>query len=60
MWKFISRKLVVIILNFLIIGANKKYNLGLTDPDIISLASVSGAYVLGQSYVDSVEKKHKD
>ena len=53
MWKWLSRKLLVVLVNIGVIALNKQYNLGLSETDTITLAGVSAAYILGQSYQNS-------
>jgi hypothetical protein len=53
MWKFFSRKLLVILINIGIVSLNKKLDLGLNETDILSVAGASTAYILGQSYQDA-------
>jgi hypothetical protein len=50
--KWASRKLLVAVLALVLVAVNRKLGLDLTEGDILALAGMAAAYVLGQGWVD--------
>jgi len=55
--KIKSRKLIVAAIGSLLILLNEQIGLDMSTETMASVASVVAAYILGQSYVDSINKK---
>jgi len=56
MRKFLSRKFLLPILYGLFVVGNTKYNIGLNDTELISIAGAVSSFVIGESYIDAQHK----
>lgn len=48
----VSKKLFVTVFTALLVAANEKYNLGLSNDTIITLVALAVGYIFGQAAVD--------
>jgi hypothetical protein len=54
--KYLARKFLVTLAYVLLVGANRKYDLGLAETEILSTGGVVATFILGESYLDGKRK----
>lgn len=53
MKKLLSRKFLAFIVTVVLTVFNRKWNLGLNEADLLTIGGTAGAFILGESYIDS-------